>query len=195
MSHSPAKSPPTTTELAAFCAQGQAKNGTPLTVRAICPADEALMIPFHNALSERTVRYRYFGDLKLGQRVLHERLLKVCHCDFLRDIALVALAPPLAPATTPASGDQIIGVGRIGRDDPTSPSMEFALLVRDDWQGQGVGKLLLSTLISIARQIGLSRLTADILPENREMTHLAQNLGFTLTRDEEENLVRAKLDL
>lgn len=174
--------------LSSFCQHAHAKTGEPITIRAICPADEPMMIPFHQALSDRTVRYRYFGDLKLGQRVLHERLLKVCHCDFEHDIALVAVH---------GEGDdqRIIAVGRIGRDDPHAKSMEFALLVRDDFQGKGVGKLLLTSLIELGRRVGLQRITADILPENREMIELARKVGFTLARDEEENVVRARIEL
>jgi acetyltransferase len=73
--------------------------------------------------------------------------------------------------------------------------MEFALVVRDAWQGQGVGKLLLQSLIDLGRLIGLQRITADVLPENLEMVGLAKHLGFTFTRDEEENLLKGQLKL
>src|SRR5205823_1816906 len=66
------------------------KDGTAITIRPIRPEDEPLMVKFHQGLSERSVRLRYFAPLKLGQRVAHERLTRVCFNDYDRELALVA---------------------------------------------------------------------------------------------------------
>ncbi len=63
------------------------RDGTPILLRPIRAADEPLLIEFHEALRERTVRLRYSGPFAREQRTAHERLLQVCLCDNDRDIA------------------------------------------------------------------------------------------------------------
>lgn len=178
------------------------RDGTPVLLRAIRPDDEEMMVRFHGMLSEQSVRYRYFAWLKLGQRTAHERLEKICHVDYDRDIALVIehTVPPGTPTgsapgvSQPASPSEILAVGRLSKI-PDTRSAEFALLVRDDQQSKGIGKLLLTTLTDIARDEHLTELTGDIIPENLEMQRLAERVGFHLVRDTEENIVRAVLKL
>src|SRR5271166_934431 len=57
-----------------FVSKWKLRDGTPLTIRPICPEDEPLMVKFHGTLSEQSVHFRYFGALKLEQRVAHEQL-------------------------------------------------------------------------------------------------------------------------
>ena len=65
-------------------------NGIPLLIRPIRPEDEPLLVQFHEALSERSVAFRYFHAIKLGQRVAHDRLTRICFIDYDREMALVA---------------------------------------------------------------------------------------------------------
>ena len=60
-----------------------------VTIRPIRPEDEPLMSAFHATLSEQTVHQRYFGTLKLAERVSHDRLRRICFNDFDREIVLV----------------------------------------------------------------------------------------------------------
>ena len=66
------------------------KNGIPLLIRPIRPEDEPLLVQFHETLSERSVAFRYFHAIKLGQRVAHDRLTRTCFIDYDREMALVA---------------------------------------------------------------------------------------------------------
>ena len=83
-------------------------------------------------------------------------------------------------------------VGRLsrlhGRDEA-----EFALLVSDAYQGQGLGAELLRLLPRVGRDEGLRRVSAQILPHNRDMRRLCEKLGFTLARGPGE--MKAWMDL
>ncbi|HSI32324.1 MAG TPA: GNAT family N-acetyltransferase, partial [Tepidisphaeraceae bacterium] len=161
------------------------KTGQCVDVRPIRPEDEPLIARFHQNLSERSVRLRYFATLKLSQRVSHERLLRVCFNDYDREMALVAVTRD--PQTRQ---EDIVAVARLTRL-PGGPDAEFALLVSDPWQGKGLGKHLLSTLLRVARDEQIRKVAADILPENVEMQRLCSQLGFTLARNLEEGTVKA----
>lgn len=169
------------------------KDGTLVTIRPIRPEDEPMLVHFHTLLSEQSVRYRYFAPLKLGQRVAHERLVRVCFNDYDRDIALVV--EHRRPAATGGYNEsEILAVGRLSKTSRRTEG-EFAVLVRDDWQNKGLGRRLLTKLVDIGRDEKLHRITGDIVPENLEMQRVAEKAGFHLTRDTEENLVRAVCEL
>ena len=65
------------------------KNGNEVVIRPIRAEDEPLMFHFHEVLSDRSVYLRYLSPMLLSERVTHERLSRVCHCDYAREIALV----------------------------------------------------------------------------------------------------------
>jgi acetyltransferase len=164
------------------------KNGSLVTIRPIRPEDEPLLIRFHETLSERSVYLRYFSPLKLSQRVAHERLTRICFVDYDREMALVV------EHRDPQSGErQILGVGRLVKLRGANEA-EYAILVNDQWQGQGVGSELLRRLIQVGRDERVGRIVADILPDNQAMQRISKQLGFKLHRSAE-GPVRAVLDL
>ncbi|WP_437948482.1 bifunctional acetate--CoA ligase family protein/GNAT family N-acetyltransferase [Sorangium sp. So ce296] len=163
------------------------RDGQAFTIRPIRPEDEPLLVKFHETLSERTVRLRYFYPMQLDLRTAHERLTRVCFVDYDREMALVVEKPPADGADR-----EIIGVGRLSKLPGTNDS-EFALLISDEHQRKGLGSRLLGLLVQIARDEGLSRISADILAENIEMQRVAQKLGFRITRDLEDSTSRAEL--
>jgi acetyltransferase len=126
---------------------------------------------------------------KLARRVAQERLSRVCFIDYDRDMVLVA------DRRDPATGvHQILGVGRLDKL-PGSDGAEFALLVRDDFQGRGLGTALLGQLIEFARGERLGHIVADILGENRPMRRICSKLGFHPLPGEDQLVVRTELDL
>jgi acetyltransferase len=158
-----------------------------VTFRPIRPEDEPLMIKFHQTLSERSVRLRYFQPLKLSQRVAHERLIRVCFSDYDREMPLVV------ERRDPKTGEpEILGVGRLSKI-PGQDEAEFAILINDEHQNRGLGTKLLSTLVQIARDEKLTRVSADILPDNLEMQRVCEKIGFKLVRDTQENDVHAEI--
>jgi acetyltransferase len=174
---------------AQYVSDWRTKDGTPLTIRPIRPEDEPLLVKFHQTLSERSVRLRYFHPMKLGQRTAHERMIRVCFCDYDREVPLVAVF------SDPQTGDyEIAAVARLSKL-PGGRDGEFALLVSDRWQNRGLGTQLLRTLLQVARDEKLRRLTADILADNREMQAVCEKLGFQIRRELGESTVRAEREV
>ncbi|HEX7570680.1 MAG TPA: bifunctional acetate--CoA ligase family protein/GNAT family N-acetyltransferase [Verrucomicrobiae bacterium] len=161
------------------------KNKAPLFIRPIKPEDEPLMVKFHETLSEESVYNRYFSALKLSQRITHERLTRICFNDYDREIALVA-------ELQAAKGEEkkILGVGRLSKQRTTNEA-EFAVLVSDAWQDQGLGTELLRRLIEIGRNENLARISGQILAENYAMQHLCRKVGFKVAHETESNLFKA----
>jgi acetyltransferase len=165
------------------------KSGTAVTMRPIRPEDEPLMVDFHLTLSERSVYYRYFSHLKVGQRVAHERLTRICFNDYAREIALVA------EHTDRTDGHRkILGVGRLTRLRGLNEA-EFAIVVSDRWHGLGLGTELLKLLVQIGREEKLERIIGHILPDNREMQHVCRSVGFRLHHEAGEGECVAEITL
>ncbi len=164
-----------------------AADGTPLLLRPIRPEDEPLLVAFHGTLSERTVALRYFHAMKLSTRVAHERLTRICFIDYDREMALVA-------ERTGDGGREIVGVGRLSKLRGTGEA-EFALLISDKFQKRGLGTALLERLIAIGRTEGIARIVGSILHENLGMRRVCEKLGFRLSHDPEDGVVRAELVL
>ena len=74
---------------AGLVSQFTMKDGTDVSLRPIHPDDEPLMAQFHQTLSGRSVYMRYFCSLSLESRMAHERLVRICHVDGEREVALV----------------------------------------------------------------------------------------------------------
>ncbi len=148
------------------------KNGTRVTIRPIRPEDEPLMVKFHGNLSERTVYYRYFSQLKLEQRVAHDRLSRICFNDYDREIALVA-----ERKNAKTGGRTIIGVGRLTRLHASNDA-KFAITITDRDQKAGLGTELLKLLVEIGRDEKLATIIGHVLPENRPMRSVCLKLGF-----------------
>jgi len=163
------------------------KDGTEVLIRPIRPEDEPLLVRFHQTLSDRTVYMRYLHLMKLSQRVAHERLTRICFIDYDREMALVV------EHKDPTSGEpQIIAVGRLKKVYGTRDA-EFAILITDEFQARGLGGELLRRLIQVARDEGVRRIVADILPDNLPMQRVCENLGFRLSRSIDDPVVKAEL--
>ncbi len=167
--------------------QWMSKQDVSLTFRPIRPEDEPLMVDFHERLSERTVYMRFLQAMDISQRVGHERLSRLSFIDYDREIALVAVRRV-------QDQPQIVGIGRFSKQF-TGSDAEFALLVSDDFQHQGLGSELLRRLITIGRDEQASRLFGVFLRENVEMIKLVEKLGFRVIETDNPEIRRAELDL
>ncbi len=167
----------------------QTKSGAAFTIRPIRPEDEPLLAKFHATLSERSVYFRYLRPMVLGQRVAHERLSRICFIDYDREMVLVA------ERAAADGGREVLGVGRLSklhwRDEA-----EFALVVSDAFQKQGLGSELLRRLLAIAADEKLRRVVGYISAENAEMLRVARAAGFQTRRSPQDyTLVDAWIDL
>jgi len=165
------------------------KDGAPVTIRPIRPEDEPLMVKFHESLTERSVYLRYFKNINLGQRVAHDRLIRICCNDYDREIALV-----VEQKDAKKGESKILGVGRLSKIFPTNNG-EFAIVVSDEYQKQGIGTQLMKLILQVGRNEKVGQISADILPENTEMLQVCEKLGFQLVKNEARKMVRAEITL
>ena len=165
------------------------KGGLDVAIRPIRPEDEPTLVKFHENVSERSIYLRYFRMLKLSQRIAHERLTRVCYIDYDREMALVV------EHVDPASGERnILGVGRLMKIHGMDAA-EFAVLITDKYQHQGIGTELLRRLVQVGRDEKLSLIVGDILPENRDMQEICRRAGFRCEYSEKEEIVKAEMRL
>ncbi|HEY9738385.1 MAG TPA: bifunctional acetate--CoA ligase family protein/GNAT family N-acetyltransferase [Trichocoleus sp.] len=170
-----------------YVTQCDLKDGTPVTIRPIRPEDEPLMVKFHQTLSEESVYLRYFHLMKLSSRTAHDRLTRICFIDYDREMALVV------DRKHPTTGDhEILGVARLSKSHGLNEG-EFAMLVSDPYQQQGLGTRLLRQLLQIGQDEHLERITAEILHENRAMQRVCEKVGFSLERTPD--FIKADIEL
>jgi acetyltransferase len=168
-----------------YTAPHRLADGSTVLLRPIRPEDEPLIVELHEGHSEHTIRMRFFSLVKHLSR---DSLIRLCHLDYDREIALVA-------EHRDAEGrPHIVGVSRYHLS-PQTGEAEFAVVVTDAWQGKGLGWHLMQRLIDVARQRRVARLVGLILHENRPMIQLCRELGFTIEPADEPDVVRAVMDI
>ncbi|BAZ86789.1 bifunctional acetate--CoA ligase family protein/GNAT family N-acetyltransferase [Dolichospermum compactum] len=162
-------------------------NGTPVTIRPIRPEDEPLMVQFHKTLSEESVYFRYFHLIKLSQRITHERLTRICFIDYDREMALVA-----EYQNPDTEKSEILAVGRLSKLHENNAA-EFAMLVSDKFQYQGLGTELLRRLLEVGKNEKIGCIYADILADNSGMQRVCENLGFQIGTTSDTTVLRAEI--
>lgn len=139
---------------------------------------------FANNLSPESVRLRFHGLRRAPSDTEAARLTNV---DFVDHVALVA-----TPRTSP---EELIGVARyvIDEDRPLRDRAEVAFLVVDEYQGRGVGSLLLLHLATIAKACDIREFKADVLADNSRMIRILEHSGFPIKRSTSFGVVRLVL--
>jgi acetyltransferase len=148
-----------------------------------------MLVKFHETLSEESVYYRYFSQLKLDQRIAHERLTRMCFNDYDREIALV-----VEHKDSKATQREILGVGRLSKARGRNEA-EFAMIISDRYQRQGLGTELLKRLVQVGRDEKLDRISAHILAENHAMQIVSKRVGFKLQREPGDSDFTAEIKL
>lgn len=160
------------------------KDGSDCLFRPILPEDEPLLKLFIDQVTKEDLYYRYFSEIN---EFSHDDLANMTQIDYDREMAFVAVRQTEA-------GPEIIGVTR-ALSDPDNIDAEFAVLVRSDLKGLGLGRELLEKMIQYTRSHGLTRLTAVTMPNNRGMIGLAKKLGFSIDVQMEDGIVNLELAL
>src|SRR5215212_1504410 len=165
-----------------------AKDRTKVTIRPILPEDEALLVKFHQVLSDRTVFMRYLQPMLLQERVMHERLARICHVDYDREIALVA-------ESVDSNGEQhILGIVRLSKIHGANEA-RLSILIGDPYQGIGLGGELVRRAVDVSKKERLTRLSSILTADNQTMHHIFEKLGFHIEPVEDEKLVSATIEL
>jgi len=165
------------------------KNDLHTTIRPVRAEDEPLLVQFHQKLSAESVYMRYAHMMNLQHRIAHDRLTRICFIDYDREMVLVA------DHKDPTSGEhQLLGVGRLTRYH-NSDNAEFAMIIADRFQRQGLGTELLRRLIEIARSEGIAQIEAYMLPSNVAMGKISSRLGFITDRHSDSGMIKTQLNL
>ncbi|GIF10325.1 bifunctional GNAT family N-acetyltransferase/acetate--CoA ligase family protein [Actinoplanes teichomyceticus] len=144
-------------------------DGSAVHLRQIRPEDAPAIVEFHSRMSDRTRYLRYFSPYpRIPERDL-QRFVNVDHRD--RE----------AFVTVTADG-RITSVGRYERLGQDSPEAEVAFVVEDAQQGRGIGSVLLEHLADAAREHGITRFVAEVLPENGGMLRVFGDSGYQVQR-------------
>ena len=146
------------------------RNGRNVFVRPVRPDDEELFLEFLKRVSAEDLRLRFFAPIR---EFSHAFLAKLIQIDYARAIAFVALD---------AGTGEMIGVVRL-HADANHETGEYAILLRSDLKGQGLGWELMRLTIEWARADGLSVIEGQVLRENTVMLDMARALGFKIRSD------------
>jgi len=143
----------------------ETRAGQRYCLRPIRPEDEGALVEMLRHSSPDDVRLRFFAAIKAFDHAFAARLTQI---DYDREMAFVATLPGEAV---------IVGVVRLSTD-PDKEKAEFAIMVRSDMKGTGLGYRLMEQIIDYARESGIRQIFADVLRENHAMRQMAAELGF-----------------
>jgi acetyltransferase len=151
-------------------------------VRPVKPEDEPAYHASFAMMSPEDVRMRFFAPMKqLPDDMAH----KLTHIDYDHEMAFVMLRKP--------EGD-LVGASRM--IEARNGRAEFAIVVRSDLKGRGIGRFLMKCLVDYAQTRHIHELYGDILSENLPMAEFMRGLGFALAPiPESEAIIRATLQL
>ena len=144
------------------------RDGTVLRMRPLRPEDERLLHDLAAHMSHEDLRLRFFTASRGLSHVVAARLSQL---DYDRELALLAELDGV-----------VLGIAHFFAD-PDKTRAEYAIAVRSDWKGRGVGYLLMTRLIEIAKQRGIIELVGEVLRENGPMLQMCRELGFAITPD------------
>jgi acetyltransferase len=171
-----------------YVSEWTTKKGQKVVIRPIRAEDEPLMQAFHETLSDRSVYLRYLSPMLLSERVTHERLSRVCHSDYSREIVLVVEAEN--------KGERMISaVGRLSKFRGEDNEARMSLLVSDNFQGEGIGMELIKRLIDVAKREKIKQIIAVISKENETMKMLCEKTGFSFITNAKTEMIEASITL
>ena len=157
----------------------QLPDGHDVVIRPIRPEDAELTQAFVKSLSAES---RYFRFMDAVSELSPAELARLTQIDYTREMAILAL--------TEVDGREVeLGVARYAIN-PDGETCEFALVVNDQWQKQGIGHKLMDVLMDVARGRGLTRMEGEVLKTNRPMLKLVEALGFRVEPHPEDDGVR-----
>jgi acetyltransferase len=159
--------------------------GRTLLIRPIRPEDETTLGELLNSLDPEDSRMRFFDSIRSLPRA---RLARFSQIDYDREMALVAIERDSDGV------EHSLGEVRAVAE-PGNAFADFAVVVRSALKGEGLGRLLMQSLISYCRSRGIGELRGEALEGNLRMQRLAKHLGFTLTTGADRGTVDLRLRL
>ena len=161
----------------------EVKDGWRVLARPIRPEDEPVIHEFLRHVTSHDLRLRFFAPMK---EFTHEFIARLTQLDYARAMAFVAFDE---------ATNEMVGVVRI-HSDSIYETGEYAILLRSDLKGKGLGWALMQLIIEYAKSEGLKTISGDVLKENTVMLEMCRHLGFEVTADPvEHNICDVKLVL
>jgi acetyltransferase len=148
-------------------------NGRRVFVRPVRPEDEELFLAFAKRVTAHDLRLRFFAPIRDFSHAFLARLIQI---DYARAIAFVAIDP---------ENGEMMGVVRL-HADANHRTGEYAILMRSDLKGMGLGWELMKLMIEWAQADGLQVVEGQVLRENTVMLAVVQKLGFAIRPDPED---------
>jgi len=162
-----------------------ALGGRQILLRPIRPEDESQHYEFLSRVTPEDIRFRFFSSVR---SLPHSQMARFTQIDFEREMAFIATAP----------GDEgnaeTLGVVRVATD-PDNEKAEFAIIVRSDLKGRGLGAALLDKMISYCRSRGTQELVGQVMAQNRAMLGLAESRGFFRRPNDDPETIEVCLNL
>jgi acetyltransferase len=161
----------------------EVKDGWRIMARPIRPEDEPLIHEFLRHVTSQDLRLRFFASMK---EFSHEFIARLTQLDYARAMAFVAFDE---------ATNEMVGVVRL-HSDSIYETGEYAILLRSDLKGRGLGWALMQLIIEYARSEGLKAISGDVLQENTTMLTMCRDLGFEVKADPvERGICNVKLRL
>ena len=152
------------------------RRGRPVEIRHIQASDDALLVDLFHELSEETRRLRFFSPLPdLPDTIVWREARRLADINPHQAAALIALA-------IEETGQRAIGVARMVLDSGDPTSAEVAIVLRDDYQNEGLGTVLFDLLVQVALVRNVKRLHALSLAENIAVHRLFRRIGMPFTQ-------------
>ena len=139
-------------------------------MRPIRPEDEPLIHELLRHVTSQDLRLRFFAPMK---EFTHEFIARLTQLDYARAMAFVAFDE---------ATNELVGVVRI-HSDSIYENGEYAILLRSDLKGRGLGWTLMQLIIEYAKSEGLKRISGEVLQENTAMLKMCRELGFAVKSD------------
>lgn len=151
------------------------RRGQPVLIRHILPSDDALLVDLFERMSPETRRLRFMSQRReVPADEVWREAARLSHIDPLVQAALIGVVGE-------EGRPRAVGVARLALEAPRADSAEFAIVIRDDYQGAGLGTMLFDLLIQVALVRGLRRLDAVALAENVGLARLIRKTGLPYT--------------
>lgn len=159
------------------------KTGLGIFLRPIKIRDESLAKDFFYSLSDKSMYQRF---LSVRKDIHHDRLQEFVVIDYTQAMVILAIIQW-------EEKEEIVGIGQYALNNEGTHTADIALVVRDDYQNNGIGIELLSYLTYLAKREGLLGFTAEVLKENRPILHLIEKMGFDTEKKSFEGVYELKM--
>ncbi|WP_031484559.1 bifunctional acetate--CoA ligase family protein/GNAT family N-acetyltransferase [Maridesulfovibrio frigidus] len=161
------------------------KDNRQVTLRPIRPEDEPAHYAFLAQVSDEDMRMRFFGVVR--RDFDHKDMSRFTQINYDREMAFIATA--IGSSGLP----ETLGVVRTSTK-PDNSEAEFAIVIRSDLKGSGLGSMLFHKIIRYTRERATHWLVGQTLFENKAMQGLSRKFGFEISENYEEDLVEMRLD-